>query len=212
MTNEKRNHAIEWITRELGFLRSAPALNGCEMKKEWAEQIEVFEAALEALKDHVREDTKMMDHFPDATKMVPLTIEQLREMRGKWVWLVIGGEDEATGWAFVTGQGLSTLLGYDSDRHVLRANFSFEENGKEFTAYIYPPAHIDREVLCGEWQGEADGYADGELVYDVWRCGDCGHVEETDDPELLPRFCPSCGRAMRPEALAELKHRMGVCT
>lgn len=70
MTNEKRNHAIEWITRELGFLRSAPALNGCEMKKEWAEQIEVFEAALEALNDHVREDTKMMDHFPDAAKMV----------------------------------------------------------------------------------------------------------------------------------------------
>lgn len=59
MTNEKRNHAIEWITRELGFLRRAPALNGCEMKKEWAEQIEVFEAALEALNDHVREDTKM---------------------------------------------------------------------------------------------------------------------------------------------------------
>lgn len=81
MTNEKRAHAIEWIARELGFLRSAPALNGCEMKKEWAEQIEVFEAALEALNDHVREDTKMMDHFPDAAKMVPLTMEQLLRMR-----------------------------------------------------------------------------------------------------------------------------------
>ena len=69
-------------------------------------------------------------------------------------------------------------------------------------------AHIDQEALCGEWQGEADGYADEELVYDVWRCGDCGHVEETDDPDLLPRFCPSCGRAMMPEAWAALKKRL----
>mgnify|MGYP005845454463 CR=1 FL=1 len=75
-------------------------------------------------------------------------------------------------------------------------------------AYAYPPSHIDREALRGEWQGEADGYADGELVYDVWRCGDCGHVEETDDPDLLPRFCPSCGRAMTPEAWAELEKRL----
>lgn len=69
-------------------------------------------------------------------------------------------------------------------------------------------AHIDREAMCGSWEGEADGYADGELVYDVWRCGDCGHVEETDDPDLLPRFCPSCGRAMTPEAWAELEKRI----
>lgn len=71
-----------------------------------------------------------------------------------------------------------------------------------------PPAHIDREAFCGSWEGEADGYADGELVYDVWRCGDCGHVEETDDPDLLPRFCPDCGRAMTPEAWAELEKRL----
>ena len=68
--------------------------------------------------------------------------------------------------------------------------------------------HIDREALCGVWEREADGYADGELVYDVWRCGDCGHVEETDDTDLLPRFCPSCGRAMTPEAWAELEKRL----
>ena len=72
----------------------------------------------------------------------------------------------------------------------------------------YTPAHIDREAICGSWEGEADGYADGELVYDVWRCGDCGHIEETDDPDLLPRFCPNCGRAMTPEAWAELDKRL----
>lgn len=42
--------AIHWIERELRFLRDAPLINGCEMKPEWAEQIDVWETALHALK------------------------------------------------------------------------------------------------------------------------------------------------------------------
>lgn len=78
----------------------------------------------------------------------------------------------------------------------------------QYTAYRRKKEHIDREALHGGWEGTADGYSAGELVYDVWRCGDCGHVEETDDPDLLPRFCPSCGRAMMLEAWAELEKRL----
>lgn len=50
----------------------------------------------------------------------------------------------------------------------------------------------------GDWQGEGDGYADGELVYDVWHCSCCGHIidDRTDDPELLPNYCPNCGAKM----------------
>lgn len=166
MTNEKRNHAIEWITRELGFLRRAPALNGCEMKKEWAEQIEVFEAALEALRDHVREDTKMMDHFPDAAKMVPLTLEQLRGMDGQPVWVRVidhtifsDKEDDFDGWGMCRK---SWVRIWDSKRaDLVHVDYDFEDYGEEWLAYAYQPAHIDREVLCGEWQGEADGYEDG---------------------------------------------------
>ena len=44
-----------------------------------------------------------------------------------------------------------------------------------------------------KWQGMADGYADAELVYDVWTCSACGHVIETDDLGELPVFCSSCG-------------------
>lgn len=51
MTPESRAKAIEWITRELFLLRRAPDVNGCGMKPEWAEQIEVWETALEALRD-----------------------------------------------------------------------------------------------------------------------------------------------------------------
>lgn len=50
----------------------------------------------------------------------------------------------------------------------------------------------------GQWIGEGDGYADGELVYDVWYCSECNHCidDGTDDPEQLPNFCPNCGADM----------------
>lgn len=62
-----------------------------------------------------------------------------------------------------------------------------------------PP--IDPESLrpLGVWVGEADGYADGELVYDVWYCSDCNYCidDGTDDPTLLPNYCPNCGAKMK---------------
>ena len=47
----------------------------------------------------------------------------------------------------------------------------------------------------GVWVGEADGYADGELVYDVWYCSECNYCidDGTDDPDLLPNYCQKCG-------------------
>lgn len=60
---------------------------------------------------------------------------------------------------------------------------------------------IDPESLRpqGHWIGEADGYADGKLVYDVWYCSECNHCidDGTDDPDLLPDFCPGCGAYMK---------------
>lgn len=54
-------------------------------------------------------------------------------------------------------------------------------------------------VPKGTWNGEGDGYADGEIVLDVWYCSECNHCidDGTDDPDLLPNFCPSCGADMR---------------
>ena len=65
------------------------------------------------------------------------------------------------------------------------------------------------KVWRGEWIGSADGYADGELVYDTWICSECGHViDEEDDPDMLPQFCPKCYAAMTDEAVDMVMERM----
>lgn len=79
----------------------------------------------------------------------------------------------------------------------------FEGYGKFWKAYAYPPAHIDREAWTAEWI-KYDGYTE---------CSKCKHwydSPESEDDGDRPAFCPSCGRAMTPEAWAELEKRMGV--
>lgn len=67
------------------------------------------------------------------------------------------------------------------------------------------PAVVAVSVVHGQWIGEADGYADGELVYDVWNCSRCDYCidDGTDDPSLLPNYCPNCGAKMNGEENAE---------
>lgn len=152
--------------------------------------------------------------FRNITKLVsmpesgePLSLEQLKQMDGKPVWVVCLKKEKyinpPIGWRILE-KSISGSFGVWNGENCL----SQRSYGSDWLAYPYLPAHIDVKVFCGNWEGEADGYADGELVYDVWRCGDCGHVEETDDPDLLPRFCPRCGRAMTPEAWTELERRL----
>ena len=64
------------------------------------------------------------------------------------------------------------------------------------------------ERFAEEWQGIADGYADGELVYDMWSCSNCGYTIDTDEPDDLPPFCPVCGAPMTDEAVDALMKRM----
>ena len=48
----------------------------------------------------------------------------------------------------------------------------------------------------GEWIGEADGYYNGELVYDTWYCSNCDYVVDDDEPPTW-NYCPNCGADMR---------------
>lgn len=169
----------------------------------WGKDIDALEFAITALRS-MSESGEY--HFRDDTKMVPLSLEQLKQMDGEPVWVVpLKKEDWDSHWD-VMKHGCAIA---ESKTKPRKTYFLYEDSYRiRWLAYSYPPAHIDVKVFCGNWEGEADGYADGELVYDVWRCGNCGHVEETDDPDLLPRFCPRCGRAMTPEAWAELERRL----
>ena len=54
-------------------------------------------------------------------------------------------------------------------------------------------------VRHGHWIGEADGYADGELVYDVWFCSECDYTFEYDanpNGSKHHAYCPVCGAKM----------------
>ena len=60
------------------------------------------------------------------------------------------------------------------------------------------PAADVAEVVYGQWEGEGDGYADGEIVLDVWHCSQCGYCidDGTDNQDCLPKYCPNCGAKM----------------
>lgn len=59
---------------------------------------------------------------------------------------------------------------------------------------------VDPETLrpVAQWEGQYDGYSDGEPVYDVWECSNCGHTidDGTDCKDDLPNYCPACGAKM----------------
>ena len=49
------------------------------------------------------------------------------------------------------------------------------------------------ERKTGVWIGEGDGYADGNMVYDMWSCGCCGtRFDEWEDKPTW-KYCPVCG-------------------
>lgn len=63
---------------------------------------------------------------------------------------------------------------------------------------VYKAKRVEAEpIRHGHWDADADGYADGELVYDHWYCSECGW----DDNGFLEekpnyKYCPNCGAKM----------------
>lgn len=76
MTKEE---AIRWMEDEKSSFEHAPALNGCQMTKEWQDAIDVYSMAISAI--------RQQEHFREVTKKVgPLTLDDLRKMDGEPVW------------------------------------------------------------------------------------------------------------------------------
>ena len=53
---------------------------------------------------------------------------------------------------------------------------------------------VDRDT-AKEPQYEGDGYSEGEMVYDIWICPNCGTKYEVDYDDY--KFCPECGQRIK---------------
>lgn len=144
------------------------------------------------------------DHFPELTKMVPLTLEQLRRMAYPTpVWAEVEGKtiEGWDGYWCLCHRGRVLAPG-----HIMMYADSVE--GVAF--YGSPHAHIDREAWTAEWV--EDGACDHKpyRVRDVekwkkYKCSKCGYKAGRRNRQ---KFCPSCARAMTPEAWTELEKRL----
>lgn len=95
---------------------------------------------------------------------------------------------------------------YNPDEDIFRRDAEALEVA---TAALRPVSRERMKKMRGEWMGSADGYADGELVYDIWECSHCGYViDEEDDPDMLPQFCPKCCSVMTDEAVDMAMERL----
>lgn len=108
---------------------------------------------------------------------------------------------------------LKQYQGYDPmfpDGETLKHAFDLTDETVDTLLTALRPVSRERmKKMRGEWMGSADGYADGELVYDIWECSHCGYViDEEDDPDMLPQFCPKCCSIMTDEALEMVMERL----
>lgn len=199
MTPDKRERAIKYLTEEIQSLRMAPQINGCGPEN-WAEQLEIMETCLEAVRSA---------HFADAGKMQPLNFEQLWKMDGQPVRIVCDEAAKETTPGFEPLE-MIVLVEYIKTAGcvILRNNiggvseyYSDEELQQDgLTAYAYPPAHIDREAWTAEW---VDNDKSEEMMC---KCSKCGYPVSYFWGKT--EICPGCGRAMTPEAWAELEKRL----
>ena len=149
----------------------------------WANAHELNVAQMEAAKD-LSIAALGNGGFIETRKMVPLTLEQLRGMKKVTpVWW------EGVGfWCLAQSGGIVTPFGQCYDVEGLPGEF-----------YSYPPAQIDWEAWTAEWVIDEYGH----------KCSKCGEYSPSGDYGITPQFCPSCGRATTPDALAELEKRFG---
>ena len=61
----------------------------------------------------------------------------------------------------------------------------------------FAPAADVEPVRHGRWIGlEYDGYADGNPVYDLWECSECGEEVRGESVPETHLFCHNCGAKM----------------
>lgn len=80
---------------------------------------------------------------------------------------------------------------WDSPAHIRYQTQLYERTDLKHLIADFPVADV-AEVRHGEWVGlEYDGYANGNPVYNLWECSECGEEVKCKD-----NYCPNCGARM----------------
>lgn len=191
-------------------------------------KIEKVIKQLESIADHTRsmaaspdadeiwkEDSDALEFAITALRSMqeagePLSLEQLREMDGKPVFLETGevsiGEQLIAEWEILNWSGAG-FFNFTRRKRMLHEN----NYGKTWLAYSYPPAHIDRS----EWE-PCEHCKPSDYPPDRWGAhefpvvGNEIYFYDTEygwEGEEI-KYCPWCGRPLTEEAWAELERRL----
>ena len=165
------------------------------------ETLEALDMAVKALRliatvDHFPDFTKMIhdSDFVDTNKMVPLTLEQLREMEGEKVLLYRMKSTDHLEPATVKQDG--DVLS-DSGAPALHELYL-----ETWVAFTYPSAHIDRAAwkpcrVCGQYE---------VLGFRGWRRQE--NMLKPPDGSGGCMYCPHCGRPRNEKAWAQREQRL----
>ena len=133
----------------------------------------------------------------------PLTLERLREMDGQPVRM-----EDLTG-GTLWNQWI-IFERHTDDGFIPRGGgyFGCDSYGVKWLAYAYLP--IDREKWTAEWEEDGECHHKPYRVRDAekwkkYKCSKCGYKAGRRTSQ---KYCPSCGRAMTPEAWELLEKRL----
>lgn len=127
----------------------------------------------------------------------PLTLEELRDMAGKPVWIERNDLPHDGKW---------DLVDYADTEHpdktlYTKSGVTYSEYGKYFTAYAYEPPRLDRSAWTAEWIWPSN-------EFNLPKCSKCGCNSKDSTYGHKNNFCPKCGRAMNDAAWEMLEKRL----
>lgn len=147
----------------------------------------------------------------------PLTLEQLRDMVGKPVWVETNRRKE---WCILWGYHGPEIIGQAmifTTRTAAKNQLPFAEYGETWLAYAYPPAHIDREAwepceLCEDRQNPCtENNCYDKHGGNIDCSTTCKYRIKWDfivRNIKFNKFCPNCGRPLTEEAWAMLEKKL----
>ena len=118
-----------------------------------------------------------------------LTLEQLREMDGEPVWVERNESPHDGKWFIVDHADIE-----NPDKTLYtKEGVTYSDYGAYFTAYAYPPTHIDREAwVCPYCTPDAEGYVRKFGAYSIHNgMLETGHCK----PQKI-KYCPHCSRPL----------------